>query len=295
MTELEAGGGPGRQRNRRPVAVDSTGREVACSADREDTGSMDFPAYVWLGPLAIHPHWLFESVAYLVGARVYAWNKARHGDPIAPPDRWSVVAAAAVGAAIGGKLLYWASEPDVMLERWHDPFFLFGGKSIVGSLIGALIAVEWIKRRIGVTQSTGDLFAVPLAVGIAVGRVGCYLTGLDDHTYGLPTTLPWGVDFGDGVARHPTQLYEIGSSLFLPPSIPRVACRRSRPPADLFKLFLVASFGSRCVVGGIKPGVSLARLNAIQWCCLAMLVYYGPRIVPRRGRREVVPSEVLHG
>jgi prolipoprotein diacylglyceryltransferase len=49
---------------------------------------------------------------------------------------------------------------------------------------------------------------LPLAVGVAVGRIGCYLAGLDDFTYGTPTALPWGHDFGDGIARHPVQLYE---------------------------------------------------------------------------------------
>jgi len=49
---------------------------------------------------------------------------------------------------------------------------------------------------------------LPLAVGIAVGRLGCYFAGLDDFTYGTPTALPWGHDFGDGILRHPVQLYE---------------------------------------------------------------------------------------
>jgi prolipoprotein diacylglyceryltransferase len=49
---------------------------------------------------------------------------------------------------------------------------------------------------------------LPLAIGIAVGRLGCFFAGLDDFTYGTPTTLPWGHDFGDGIARHPVQLYE---------------------------------------------------------------------------------------
>ena len=65
-----------------------------------------------------------------------------------------------------------------------------GGKSVVVGLLGGFVAVEWVKRRIGVRRSTGDLFVIPLAVGIAIGRIGCFLTGLDDHTHGLPADLP---------------------------------------------------------------------------------------------------------
>src|SRR4051812_14003938 len=60
----------------------------------------------------------------------------------------------------------------------------------------------------GISGRTGARFALPLAVGVSVGRIGCYFAGLDDFTYGTPTTLPWGHDFGDGIARHPVQLYE---------------------------------------------------------------------------------------
>ncbi len=67
-----------------------------------------------------------------------------------------------------------------------------------------MIGVEWVKRAIGARGSSGDAFALPLIVGIAIGRIGCFLAGLGDHTYGNPTALPWGVDFGDGVPRHPT-------------------------------------------------------------------------------------------
>ena len=260
----------------------------------EAVHALDFPVYLWLGPLAIHPHWLFESLAYLLGVRVYAWVKRRQGDALDPSARWSVVAAAAVGAAVGGKLLYWIAEPDVMLERWDDPLFLLGGKSIVGSLIGALIAVEWIKRRIGVTRSTGDLFAVPLAVGIAIGRIGCFLTGLEDHTHGLPTTLPWGVDFGDGSPRHPTQLYEIAFLAVLAPILAWLA-RRKLPSGDRFKWFMVAYFGFRLLVEWIKPGEALLGLTAIQWCCLAMLFYYGPWLAATLRPRQTALEGVPHG
>jgi prolipoprotein diacylglyceryltransferase len=47
-----------------------------------------------------------------------------------------------------------------------------------------------------------------LAILIIIGRLGCFSAGLDDYTYGIQTTLPWGFDFGDGINRHPVQLYE---------------------------------------------------------------------------------------
>jgi len=97
-----------------------------------------------------------------------------------------------------------------------------GGKTIVGALVFGLISVELFKRYIGVHQSTGDLYAIPLALGIAIGRIGCFLTGLSDNTYGTPTNLPWAIDFGDGIPRHPTQLYEIVFLLALIPILYRI-------------------------------------------------------------------------
>jgi prolipoprotein diacylglyceryltransferase len=110
---------------------------------------------------------------------------------------------------------------------------LMEGKTIVGGLLGGLIAVEWTKRRIGVIRSTGDDMALPLAAGMCIGRVGCFLTGLGDHTYGTPTSLPIGVDFGDGIPRHPTQLYEIAFLLALGALllVLRVRSARSTGPA----------------------------------------------------------------
>lgn len=74
------------------------------------------------------------------------------------------------------------------------------GQSIVGALIGGLLGVELAKRLAGVAASSGDHFVLPLAAGIAIGRVGCFIAALHDDTYGEPTTLPFGVDFR---RRHP--------------------------------------------------------------------------------------------
>lgn len=88
--------------------------------------------------------------------------------------------------------------------------------SIAGALAGAIFAVELWKWLRGVRGSTGGPFVIPLALGIIVGRWGCLFAGFADQTYGTATTLPWGVDLGDGIARHPVQLYEsLAMSAFL--------------------------------------------------------------------------------
>ena len=91
---------------------------------------------------------------------------------------------------------------DLPRSHLRDPAYLMGGKTMVGALVFGLVFVEVIKRYVSIKQSTGDLYAIPLAFGIAIGRIGCFLTGLADNTYGVATGLPWGVDFGDGIRRH---------------------------------------------------------------------------------------------
>ena len=235
---------------------------------------MRFPVYLPVGPILIHPHWVFESLAYLIGFRLYLRLRARTGDILGNDQRMWVVAAAIAGAALGSKLLYWLGDPWLTLQSWHNPYYLMAGKTIAGGLIGGTIAVEWVKKRIGIGRPTGDLFAIPLAVGIAIGRLGCFLSGLGDHTYGIPTNLPWGVDFGDGMLRHPTQLYEVVYLGLLALWLQRLASRPHRE-GDLFKSFMVGYMGFRLLVEFLKPGVSLIGLTAIQWACIATLVYYG--------------------
>jgi prolipoprotein diacylglyceryltransferase len=234
---------------------------------------MQFPVYLHIGAFGIHPHRILEGLAYLVGFRLFLRAKARDGDPLPDAQRWWIVTAAIAGAAVGSKLLSWLGDPLDALHHWNDPIYLMMGKTIVGGLLGGTIAVEWTKRRIGVTRRTGDLFALPLCAAIAIGRVGCFLSGLGDHTFGVATTLPWGVDFGDGVHRHPTQLYEIAWLALL--AIWLRALDRSRHrDGDLFRAFMVGYLAFRLAVDFIKPGVALLGLTTIQWACVAALVYY---------------------
>src|SRR5262245_5940899 len=238
---------------------------------------VQFPVYIDAGPLRLHPHLVFEALAYAVGFLLYVRHRRARGDRIPDATRWSIVAAAVAGAAVGGKLLYWFEDPGATWQHAGDPVFLLQGKTIVGGLVGGLIAVEATKHVLGVRESTGDLFAVPLAVGASIGRIGCFLTGLPDRTYGAATTLPWGVDFGDGVLRHPTQLYE---TLFLAAFAVAIAAfaRRSHENGDLFKLFMVGYLGFRLFVDFLKPDVRFGGLSSLQWISVAVLIYYARTI-----------------
>jgi prolipoprotein diacylglyceryltransferase len=141
---------------------------------------------------------------------------------------------------------------------------LLGGKTIVGGLLGGWAGVEIAKKRLGIAHSTGDGYVFPLVLGMSVGRIGCFLTGLADHTYGTHTSLPWAVDFGDG-PRHPTQLYEIGF-LLLVGAVFLARLRRPRANGELFRLFMLGYFAFRLVVEFIKPRYTIpyVGLSSIQ-------------------------------
>jgi phosphatidylglycerol:prolipoprotein diacylglycerol transferase len=254
---------------------------------------MTFPYYLHFGPVTLHPHLVFESLAYFIGFRVYLYTRNRDRLPL-QQSMW-VLVSAIVGAALGSKLLFWLEDPRVTLAHWNDWAYLMGGKTIVGGLLGGLIGVEWIKKRIGVTRSTGDDMALPLVLGIGIGRIGCYLTGLDDHTYGKPTSWITGVDFGDGIPRHPTQLYEIAFLLGLGCLLLLVRLRtrsgRIRPPDGAqFQLFMTGYLLFRFLIDFIKPTPHIySGLNNIQVACLAGLLYYFTLLRRWRTRRSVAP------
>lgn len=235
-------------------------------------------------PVALHT--LVEASAYFVGMRLFLRQRRRLALPaLGDADRSLCIGVAAiVGAALGAKLGYWIEAPLDAFANFPDWRRLLEGKTIVGALLGGLVGVEVIKRALGVRESSGDAFALPLIVGIAIGRVGCFLAGLDDHTYGNPTTLPWGVDFGDGVPRHPTQLYEIAFLAALALAI-QWRGRAFAQPGDRFRTFMAAYLAFRLLIDAIKPMpfAYFGVLSGIQLLCLGGLVYYRGDI-PRLAR-----------
>ena len=213
-------------------------------------------------PLIVHT--VLESSGYLLGFALLRRARRARGDFLPSAQRWGMIGAAIAGAALGAQLLGTLARPDLFAEHWRDLQYWISGKTIVGGLLGGWLAVEATKSFLGVDRRTGDLYVLPLAVGIVLGRLGCFFAGLDDGTWGIPTSLPWAVDFGDGIGRHPTQIYEL---LFVAVVGWRLSRRdiREAPEGSRFRAFLLAYLAFRFLVDFIKPYPTVYGLQPIQW------------------------------
>jgi len=230
-------------------------------------------------------------MGYVAAAAFYGYLRRRGGDTVTEEERGWVILAAALGALAGSRLLAAIADLPAFPGEWRRPAYWLHGKTVVGGLLGGWIGVELAKRRAGIRARTGDLFAAPLAAGIAVGRIGCFLAGPGDHTAGNPTSLPWGIAVGDGVRRHPAALYEVAFLLLLLPLLLRVG--RTGPSGAAFRLFAGAYLSFRLAVDFVKPDPPpfAGGLSAIQWACVLGIaaVAWGGLRGPARAAIAVEP------
>jgi len=225
-------------------------------------------------------HTLFELLAYLVGFQVFLAQRRREPHPALDhaEHRLVIVLGAALGAAIGSRLAYWLADPAAAFANFPDPVALVQGKSIIGGLLGGVAGVEMAKVVVGTTRSTGNAFVLPLAAGMIVGRIGCQLGGVSDHTAGNATALPWGHDFGDGVPRHATAAYEILALLLIAFLLTRDGVRRHLG-THRFDAFMALYLGFRFGIEFLKPVPHRywPGWSGLQWLALAGLAYHGAR------------------
>ncbi len=217
-------------------------------------------------------HLLFDVLAWLTALLTRYWVGRRFGlqKPPLPSNlrrRYTLVLllGAANGAVLVGSMNLWLQFPNAI------------GHSVLGAILGGIVTVELFKWRHKIRHSTGVVWALPLALGIAVGRIGCFLTGLPDYTYGIPTTMPWAVDFGDGIPRHPVQLYESLAMLIFAAYALWALTRRS--PwfiAHGFYAFALFYACQRFVWEFLKPYAPLfGGLNLFHYLCLVLALYAG--------------------
>lgn len=210
------------------------------------------PAFFpWLSPALWHL--VFEVLAYFCALRYFLYLRQRHATALGNQENMLVVLAGmAAGAVLGSKMLVWLQYPEFLWLHRADPDAWLAGKTIVGGLLGGWLGVEIAKRVQGIHERTGDLIVFPLILGIAIGRVGCFAAGLADDTSGIATDLLTGIDFGDGVRRHPTQLYEIAFLAALACLLAR-ARARGVGGGRLYRWFMFAYLAFRFGIDFLKP------------------------------------------
>jgi len=237
------------------------------------TKTLHFPLNIPVGNSSIPVHFICETLAYFIGYRYYVYLRKHTHDPINSNDRLIIFIGAAAGAFIGSHLVGIFEKPDLLS---HMGFIYFmGNKTIIGGFLGGLIGVEITKKKIGVTVSSGDLMVYPLILAMIIGRTGCFLAGLEDGTYGIPSNLPWAIDFGDGIRRHPTNLYEILFWMLLWMILYGYEYYRRLADGSRFKIFMVSYLIFRLFIEFIKPDYFFSfGLSAIQSVCVAGLLYY---------------------
>ena len=192
-----------------------------------------------LGGAPITSFGVFMFLTFMVGGMVLRPEVERVG--LEPEKAWDFIVMGVLGGILGAKAYYVLLNYDSLITDPIGSIFSRGGMVWYGGFLGGLIAVSWEVKRSGLRWAQmADLIAPVLAIGYAVGRMGCFFVGDD---YGRPTDGWFGVKFpqgapptrvsvmenhfgieidpyfverfGEVIPVHPTQLYEVAMSLMI--------------------------------------------------------------------------------
>ena len=240
---------------------------------------------VHLGPIPVNWYGLTWALGFLVGGALVSRAAPRYGlkvGAVADAVLWI-----AVGSMLGARLYYVVQNDftEYLREPWRIFAFWEGGLAFFGGLFGGICAAWIYARQQGISfAGLADLFAPAVPIGAAIGRVSCFLDGMD---YGTPTTLPWGVVYthansyapNDGVPRHPDQLYELIGDLLSAGALFKLRGRLRDGALFLTYLVLFSVFRFFLFfVRGNVPVIGLGLKNG-QWTALAILVVVIPLLL----------------
>ena len=206
------------------------------------------PILFHLGSFAVPSHELFVMVGAAAATGVFALETRRRG--LSDERLLWIVAGALLFGAIGARLGNAWRYSLLSSDRTVEGLLLRSGRSVLGGLAGAYVGAIATKRLLGYRRKTGDLFAPAVALGMAIGRIGCFLS----EQVGTPTTMPWGLRLDaatlsripncrycvPGVALHPSFAYEIAFHIAMFVLLLWYFRPRTRVEGDLFKIYLLA-------------------------------------------------------
>lgn len=218
-------------------------------------------------------HLILEYLAFFIGYRYYVFLRKHTTDSISNLNRLSILLGASIGAFLGSRIVAFLEHP-IFTFNVSVLYALLNAKTIMGGLFGGLLGVEISKKIIREKQSSGDLFVFPIIVGIFIGRIGCFLSGINEFTYGKETTFFLGMDLGDNIKRHPIVLYELLFLLFLCLLLSKLK-QFNLKNGLLFQYFMISYFAFRFLIEFLKPNnYFIFQLSSIQVLCLLCLLYY---------------------
>lgn len=257
------------------------------------------PVLFQVGPWPVPTHGFFVGLG-TVAATVLFFLAARRRGPVTE-DLGLVAAGTLVCGAVAARLATAWQYTDLTGE---SPLYAWarGGRSILGGLAGAYVGAVVTKRLVGYREHTGDLFAPGVALGMAIGRWGCFLT----EEPGSATTLPWGVHVSPeaaariprcpacvaGSAMHPSFLYEIAFHAAMLGVLLWLRPRLRSNGGDLLKVYLLAYAVFRFAVEFVRGNdVVFAGLTRSQLFLVPAVLLLSAYFV-RRGRRTPAPLPV---
>lgn len=220
-----------------------------------------------------------NMIAYAIALFVFYYESRRKNYPketILYILLWALVGGL-VGSRLGSALfVYWEHYSKNFLDIFIPQL---GGKTLVGGVIVGYLAVVITKKILKFNRPTGDLFAPSLAIGIAIGRVGCFFNGC---CYGAATTLPWGIKY-NGMFRHPTQIYEAIFCFILFIYLWMIR-KKITIEGDLFKIFILIYAFFRFWIEFIRADAVNAALglSSAQVICLIAMAIVAAYFVKRK-------------
>jgi phosphatidylglycerol---prolipoprotein diacylglyceryl transferase len=245
-----------------------------------------------LGPITLQTFGIAFGLGFVAAGAVLA-RRLRELD--LPPDwAYEMIFAALVGGLVGARLNYLFQNWDKVSNDLLGNLFSGSGLVWLGGVIGGAIGVLlWAWRKHWLSLTLLDTASVPLALGYAIGRIGCQLSG--DGDYGKHTDLPWGMSYPHGTVPttdtvHPTPVYEtlvMGLIALLLWQL-----RDRMRPGLLFALWLLLSGLERLLVEFIRRNDVVALgLTTPQLISVGMMIVGGvwlararaPRLAPARG------------
>ncbi|MBF4493095.1 prolipoprotein diacylglyceryl transferase [Flavobacterium sp. JLP] len=233
---------------------------------------MTFPFQFEIFEKTFYWHFIFETLAFFVGIRIYYFLRKRTQDSISDTNRLVIMIGAMVGALIGSRFIALLENPS---QITHQTFLtLYQNKTVAGGFLGGLFGVELIKKAIGEKSSSGDLYVIPIITALFIGRIGCFSMGMAEPTYGIETNFFTGINLGDGLKRHPIALYEMFFMILLFIFFQSIK-NKALLNGDRFKIFMILYFLFRFLIEFLKPYEPLLlNLSSIQWSSILIFVYY---------------------